>query len=74
MTKMQWLEHKIKEMRSLTKDDDLILTLDTNLEDLELDSLDIVELQMDYEDSYNTILEDSDVELITIADLLNLMK
>lgn len=43
-----------------------------NLLDLGLDSLDIVELQMYYEDEFNTIIE-SDESPITVKDLMGLM-
>ena len=46
----------------------------TMLSDLELDSLDIVELQMNYEETYDVIIEDSVSQLLTVADLLNLLQ
>jgi len=46
---------------------------DDKLLDLGLDSLDIVELQMYYEDEYETIIE-SDDSPITVRDLMGLMQ
>jgi acyl carrier protein len=50
------------------------LTDDALLADLGLDSLDIVELQMEYEDEMNVTLDDPDTPILTIRDLLELMK
>lgn len=51
------------------------LNLETNLiEDLKLDSLDIVELQMYYEDKTGIILSDESIAVNTVNDLVILMK
>lgn len=49
------------------------LALDTSLvDDLEADSLDIVELVMAFEDEFNVKIEDDELEKIqTIEDILN---
>jgi len=46
---------------------------DTKLADLGLDSLDVVELEMAYEDETNTRLPDTTVPPITIRDLCDLL-
>lgn len=49
-------------------------TIETRLSDLGLDSLDVVELQMAYEDKMNIVIDDPTEALVTIGDLLLLMK
>lgn len=49
------------------------LTLQTNLLELGIDSLGIVELQMYYEEISNTILPDSHNPVITVEDLIKLI-
>lgn len=49
------------------------LTKDSNLLDLGLDSLDIVELQMYYEEQTNTETS-TDSRVVTVSDLMALMK
>lgn len=49
------------------------ITEETRLRDLELDSLDIVELQMYYEEKMNVVIRDPDGPITTVAELLDLM-
>lgn len=51
----------------------VLVNPDDNLLELGLDSLDIVELQMYYEDEFSTIIE-SDMSPITVRDLMSLMQ
>lgn len=46
------------------------ITLDTVLLDIGLDSLDIVELQMGYEETFNVELKDIEQPIQTVADLI----
>ena len=46
------------------------ITLDTVLLDIGLDSLDIVELQMEYEETFNVELKDIEQPIQTVADLI----
>jgi len=46
------------------------ITLDTVLLDIGLDSLDIVELQMIYEETFNVELKDIEQSIKTVADLI----
>ena len=50
------------------------ITLDTVLLDIGLDSLDIVELQMVYEETFNVELKDIEHSTQTIADLIRAME
>ena len=50
------------------------ITLDTALLDIGLDSLDIVELQMVYEETFNVELKDIEHSIPTIADLIRAME
>ena len=50
------------------------ITLDTVLLDIGLDSLDIVELQMVYEETFNVELKDIEHSIPTIADLIRAME
>ncbi len=49
------------------------VTESTKIRDLEFDSLDVVELQMYYEDKMNVIIKDPDGPINTVAELLDLM-
>jgi acyl carrier protein len=49
------------------------ITEETNLRDLDLDSLDIVELQMYYEDKMSVIVKDPDAPITTVKQLLDLI-
>ncbi len=73
MNKLLWLEHAIMELKGVERLG-IVFNLDTSLADLELDSLDIVELQMTYEDTvgYDTP-DDTPEAFTTVRDLLTLM-
>lgn len=73
MDKLSWLEGAIKEMKGIDSLD-VVFNLDTLLVDLDLDSLDIVELQMMYEDAVgHETPDDTPDAFVTVGDLLALM-
>jgi acyl carrier protein len=47
------------------------ITRDMSLADLELDSLDIVELQMEFEKEFNVEIPDPENAIVTVGDLLD---
>ena len=49
------------------------ITEDTQIRDLELDSLDVVELQMYYEDKMRVVIKDPDGPITKVSQLLDLM-
>jgi acyl carrier protein len=51
----------------------LTLTLEDDLNSLGLDSLDIIELQLDYEEATGRIIADNAPPVKTVGDLINLM-
>ena len=57
------------EINNLLKKE-VAITLDTVLLDIGLDSLDIVELQMVYEETFNVELKDIEQSIKTVADLI----
>jgi acyl carrier protein len=61
------------EINNLLKKE-VAITLDTVLLDIGLDSLDIVELQMVYEETFNVELKDIEQSIKTVADLLRAME
>lgn len=67
--KLEFVRKTITEI----KGEDVSFTEDTLLADLGLDSLDIVEIQMAYEDASGTEVPDTDRRIQTIADLLKFM-
>lgn len=72
MTKLQWLAHSVSVMRG----DPLfppVLTEETTLDELDLDSLDVVELQMMYEEDHGVEIPDSYDPIITVGDLLKIL-
>jgi acyl carrier protein len=60
---------------SLSKlfNNDVKVLVDDNLYDLGLDSLDIIELQVEYEEAFNVEFPDALRAPITVRDLINLM-
>jgi acyl carrier protein len=50
------------------------ITEDTSIEDLGIDSLDLVELQLEYENDFQVELPDSTDEIRTVKDLLSLLE
>lgn len=72
---MQWFINAVNELKGSDKDNWIHnITNETLLSDLDLDSLDVVELQMMYEDDANVVLSDPDENFYTVGDLLSLMK
>jgi len=72
MTRIETLEFLIKSINKINPNAKII-NEDSVLSDLGLNSLDIVELQMFYEETTSTDVPDSDRPLITVKDLLNLL-
>lgn len=51
------------------------VTLDTHLEDLNFDSLDMIEIAMDIEDEFNVEVPDEVLEkFVTIGDIVNFLE
>lgn len=50
------------------------LNLGDNLYDLGIDSLDIIELQLNYEETFNVTLPDEHGPIIYVSDIIKLMK
>jgi acyl carrier protein len=72
MTRTETLEFLITAIKKVSPAATSI-TEDSVLADIGLNSLDIVELQMFYEDATNTQVADPTVPLITVKDLLDLI-
>jgi len=49
------------------------LRLGDNLYDLGIDSLDVVELQLNYEETFNVQLPDEHKPIVYVSDIINLM-
>ena len=69
MTNLEKLEQIISEYKELEPGS---LTAETTLEELELDSLDLVDMTMACEDTFGVTIELND-DLKTIGDLLDLL-
>lgn len=67
--KIAFLENTIHKLFS----EKLTLSPDDDLNSLGLDSLDIIELQLDYEESTNCVIADNAPPVKTVRDLINLM-
>lgn len=67
------LERIIKVLREYKGNDDLEVTKETTFEELELDSLDIVELVMNLEEEFSVTLEMS-ADVKSIGDLMELIE
>jgi acyl carrier protein len=67
---IEWLRKKLKEQFSK---DSLDIDENTLIEDLGIDSLDLVELQLEYENDFEIKLQDNTEELKTVRDLLTLL-
>jgi acyl carrier protein len=68
---LEWLEMTLntKFKSTISK-----ITEDTLIEDLGIDSLDLVELQLEYENDFKVTLSDTTEEIRTVKDLLNLLE
>lgn len=67
--KIKFLESAILKLFDKT----VILSLDDNLLDLGIDSLDAVELQLYYEEEMDVQMEDTNGIAITVRDLIKMM-
>lgn len=73
MTEQEKIEFLISAVNKMFHKDISNLKLTDKLSDLNLDSLDTVELQMYYEEQYDVVLPNN-VNIVTVADLINIMK
>jgi len=72
---MNWFLHSYRVLRRINHDNLLPeITEETALIDLELDSLDIVELQMMYEDAHGVVLPDPVTVPRTVGDLMAILR
>ncbi|KAF5081201.1 phosphopantetheine-binding protein [Acetobacterium wieringae] len=67
------LEKVVEILRNYKDEQDLEVTMDSTFEELELDSLDTVELVMEIEEAFDTSIE-MDGELTTIGDVVELIE
>ena len=67
--KLEFLEHSIEKLFNQK----LALSLDDDLNSLGLDSLDIIELQLNYEEATNRTIADNVPPIKTVLDLIKLM-
>lgn len=67
------LEKVVEILRNYKDEQDLEVTMDSTFEELELDSLDTVELIMEIEEAFDTSIE-MDGELTTIGDVVELIE
>ena len=67
------LERIVATLKDYTGKADLAITEDTSFEELEMDSLDIVELAMKIEDEFNVNIEMSE-NIKTVGDLLHIIE
>lgn len=67
--KIKFLESAILKLFDKT----VTLSMDDNLIDLGIDSLDAVELQLYYEEENDVQLSDSNLAMVTVRDLINAM-
>lgn len=65
--KLIYLQAAISKLKGGVKED---ITLDTLLEDIGLDSLDVVDLQISYEDDHGVVLTDPVEPIVTVGDLI----
>ena len=67
------LERIAKVLKDYKGDDSLVITEDTTFEELELDSLDTVELIMSLEDEFGVTIETSE-SIKSVGDLLKIIE
>lgn len=67
--KVEWLNQILK--KEFKKD--FSVTLDTNIEYLQLDSLDLVELQMAYEEEFGIEVPEVSTPFVTVDDLIKIL-
>ena len=68
--KLKWLKAILETKFNVVID---TIDLDMAIDDLKIDSLDLVELQMEYEDQHSVEIPTVDYELVTVKDLINLL-
>ncbi len=68
--KLNWLKTTLQTKFGLVID---TVTLDMRIDDIDIDSLDLVELQMEYEDNHSVEVPTVDYELVTVEDLIKLL-
>lgn len=73
MTDAEKIEFLSKAIRELFNKNATSITANDKLANLGLDSLDTVELQMYYEDTYGVETKDPTKPVITVADLIELI-
>jgi len=67
------LERIVATLKEYTGKTELAITEDTSFEELEMDSLDIVELAMKIEDEFNVNIEMSE-NIKTVGDLMHIIE
>ncbi|MCL2017026.1 MAG: phosphopantetheine-binding protein [Defluviitaleaceae bacterium] len=67
------LEKITKILREYKSDDDLAVAENSTFEELELDSLDLVQLVMDVEEAFGVTIE-MDTPVTTVADLIKIIE
>lgn len=67
------LERIVATLKEYTGKTELTITEDTSFEELEMDSLDIVELAMKIEDEFNVNIEMSE-NIKTVGDLMHIIE
>jgi len=67
------LERIVATLKEYTGKTELVITEDTSFEELEMDSLDIVELAMKIEDEFNVNIEMSE-NIKTVGDLMHIIE
>jgi acyl carrier protein len=74
MTDQEKIDFLKRSIEKLFKKEAPDLTRDMPLPDLGLDSLDIVELQMEFEKEYNVEIPDPEDVIVTVGDLIDHLK
>lgn len=72
VTESEKLEFMQQAMKKLFKID-FKLNMGDNLYDLGIDSLDVVELQLNYEETFNVELPDTYKSMVYVSDIIKLM-
>jgi len=67
--KIEFLEKSMAKLFNIT----FKLNMGDNLYDLGIDSLDIVELQLNYEETFNVELPHTDEPIVYVSDIIKLM-
>jgi acyl carrier protein len=67
--KLEFMEQSMKKLFKI----EFKLNLGDNLYDLGIDSLDVVELQLNYEETFNVELPDTNKSIVYVSDIIKLM-